>query len=67
MPYEIVSASKAPAQPGKSPTKSSQYFKKILGELSPGKVAVIQPDDGQTPRGIKVSAVSYTHLTLPTT
>lgn len=56
MPYKIVDASKAPAKPVKnSASKSAEYSREIILNLEPGKVAVVEPDDGQSQRGIKVS------------
>jgi hypothetical protein len=55
VPYKIVDAAEAPAKPVKSGSKSAGYFREIILQLEPGKVAVIEPEEAQSPRGIKVS------------
>lgn len=56
MPYKIVDAEDAPEAPKKTQvSKSVKYFREILESLDPGKVAIIEPEGEQTPRGIRIS------------
>lgn len=56
MPYRIVDASEAPMPPKKVPvSKSVKYFRELIENLEPGKVAIVTPDESQSQRGIKIS------------
>ena len=53
MKYEFVDAKGAPAPPPKK-RNTAREAERIVTQLSQGKVAQIEPDEGQTLRGMHV-------------
>ena len=54
MKYAIIDAKDAPAAPAKQSTAAAEA-ESIINQLSKGKVARIEPDEGQTVRGLRVA------------
>jgi hypothetical protein len=52
--YQIISENDAPAAP-KAMTRAAQESLAILNQLTKGKVARIEPSEGQSVRGLKSS------------
>ena len=55
MRYTMIDADKAPAKPPKTLSRMARETHAIVASLTPGKVARIEPSDGETVRGVKAS------------
>lgn len=56
MKYTLIDREKAPQrETGSSPSKRRQESERIVAALIPGKVAKIELDSKDTPRGVKAS------------
>jgi hypothetical protein len=54
MKYDIINEKDAPAAPAKA-TKSQAEALSIVGQLKKGSVARVEPDEGQTIRGLRAN------------
>jgi hypothetical protein len=54
MRFEIIDAKDAPAPPMKK-SKAAEEAESVIKQLGKGKVAQLEPDDGQTMRGLRVA------------
>jgi hypothetical protein len=54
MKYAIIDAKDAPAVPAKK-SKAAEEAERIIKQLGKGKVAKVEPDEGQTMRGLRVA------------
>ena len=54
MKYQIIDAKDAPAVPGKT-SKAAAEAESIIKQLGKGKVARVEPEEGQTIRGLRVA------------
>ena len=54
MKYEIIDAIVAPAAPAKK-SKAAEEAESIIRQLGKGKVARVEPEEGQTIRGLRVA------------
>ena len=54
MKYEIIDAKDAPAAPAKQ-SKAAAEAESIIKQLGKGKVAQLEPEEGQTIRGLRVA------------
>lgn len=62
MPYKIVPEDKVPKAPASSAPSRARYFHRLLEELPVGKVVtIVEPEDDQTIRGIKISIGRVAH------
>lgn len=55
MPYKFVDEKDAPPAPKKTGSSKAKMFIELIETLPEGKVAEIDPEEGQSVRGIKVS------------
>ena len=54
MNYQFIDAKDAPAAPAKK-SKAAEEADSIVQQLGKGKVAQLEPEDGQTIRGLRVA------------
>ena len=54
MKYEIIDAKDAPKAPAKK-SKAAEEAESIIKQLGRGKVAQLEPEEGQTIRGLRVA------------
>jgi hypothetical protein len=54
MKVQFIDARDAPVQPGKK-SKAAEEAESIIQQLGKGKVARVEPDEGQTLRGLRVA------------
>ena len=55
MKFTVIDRSKAPEPPRPGASKNVAVYDRLVAALEPGKVARIEPDPNETPRGIKTS------------
>ena len=55
MKFTVIDRSRAPEPPRPGVSKNVAVYDQLVASLVPGKVARIEPDPNETPRGIKTS------------
>jgi hypothetical protein len=53
--YELIDRSAAPAKPGAPKSQRATVVQAIVADLGPGKVAKVELEGSETPRGTKAS------------
>jgi len=53
--FAVIDRSKAPEPPRPGVSKNVAVYDQLVASLVPGRVARIEPDPNETPRGIKTS------------